>query len=236
MSSNNIRMIKTIAKGLGNLLPGVVFVGGAVVELYASNAEASDDIRVTEDVDVVVQIDSLHCFHELEDNLRKLGFKNDLSEGAPICRWIYNGVKLDVMSNESNVLGFSNIWYTPGIEHKIEMKVDETTSIFVFNVIFYLATKFEAIKGRGATDIRTSHDFEDVVFIFDNCEYIELELKNSSPELQKYFKDFLKYLITNPCFGEAVACALPLGFEDRAEEIVERMNFLALARTTHNKT
>jgi predicted nucleotidyltransferase len=108
-------MIKTIVEGLGNLLSDVVFVGGAVTELYSSNIEASDDVRMTEDVDVVVQIESLHSFHELEEKLRLLGFKNDFSQGAPICRWIYKDVKLDVMPNESSVLGFSNRWYTPGI-------------------------------------------------------------------------------------------------------------------------
>jgi hypothetical protein len=180
MPSNNIKMIKTIAEGLGNLLSDVVFVGGAVTELYSSNIEASDDVRMTEDVDVVVQIESLHSFHELEEKLRSLGFKNDFSQGAPICRWIYKDVKLDVMPNESSVLGFSNRWYTPGIQNKIEVSIDAEVNIFIFNVVYYLASKFEAIKGRGATDIRLSHDFEDVVYIFDNCNAIEGEFQKSN--------------------------------------------------------
>jgi hypothetical protein len=216
-------MIKTIAKGLGNLLSEVVFVGGSVAELYASNVEAIDEIRMTEDVDVVVEIDSLHTLHSLEDKLRALGFKNDFSEGAPICRWIFNDVKLDVMPNESSVLGFSNRWYTPGIKNKIESKVDNTTNIYIFNVVYYLASKFEAIKSRGATDIRLSHDFEDVVFIFDNCDFIESELEKSTPDLILYFKDYLNTLANDRCFDEAVACSLPFGFEDRAKEIIERI-------------
>jgi len=223
MPSNNIRMIKTIAEGLGELLSEVVFVGGSVAELYSSDTVVSDEIRMTEDVDVVVQIDSLHSFHELEKKLRALGFKNDLSEGAPICRWVYNGVKLDVMANDSSVLGFSNRWYTPGIQNKIETAIDENTNIYIFNVVYYLATKFEAIKGRGSTDIRLSHDFEDVVFIFDNCETIEAELEKSSQELKEYFRQYLGFLVKSIDFNEAVSCALPLGFDERAEEVINRI-------------
>jgi hypothetical protein len=90
-----------------------------------------------------------------------------------------------------------------------------------------LASKFEAIKGRGATDIRLSHDFEDVVYIFDNCNAIEGEFQKSNASLKKYVKEYTSVLVKDVSFSEAVSCALPLGFEDRAEEIIERIKNLA---------
>jgi len=42
MPSSNIIMLQAVANGLGNLKDEMVFVGGAVAELYASNPAASD--------------------------------------------------------------------------------------------------------------------------------------------------------------------------------------------------
>ena len=42
MSSINIKMLQTVAAGLLELKGNVVFIGGAVAELYASDPAASD--------------------------------------------------------------------------------------------------------------------------------------------------------------------------------------------------
>ena len=96
MPSTNITMLQTVANGLGELKEEMVFVGGAVAELYADDPAASD-IRPTLDVDCVIELSSRIEYAELEESLRKKGFANDTSEGAPICRWVYNNVKVDVM-------------------------------------------------------------------------------------------------------------------------------------------
>jgi len=108
MSSRNIEMIKVIAEGLGELNQKVVYIGGTVTEFYSSNKSASEDIRHTDDVDVVIEIKSRYSFQKLEEKLRNKGFVNDTSDGAPICRWVYQGIKLDVMPDNSKILGFSN--------------------------------------------------------------------------------------------------------------------------------
>jgi hypothetical protein len=36
------------------------------------------------------------------------GFREDLSEGAPACRWIQDGVIVDVLPVESRSFGFGN--------------------------------------------------------------------------------------------------------------------------------
>ena len=50
MPSTNILMLQTVANGLGELRDEMVFVGGAVAELYADNP-AGSEIRPTIDVD-----------------------------------------------------------------------------------------------------------------------------------------------------------------------------------------
>jgi hypothetical protein len=45
------------------------------------------------------------------ERLRALGFSEDASEGAPLCRWIHSGTILDVMPLDERIPGFSNRWY-----------------------------------------------------------------------------------------------------------------------------
>src|SRR5690554_1894789 len=96
MPSTNISMLQTVAFGLGSLKDEMVFVGGAVAELYASNPELSD-IRPTLDVDCVIELRSKTAHAKFEDDLGALGFANDASKGAPICRWVYQDILVDVM-------------------------------------------------------------------------------------------------------------------------------------------
>jgi hypothetical protein len=49
MASTNIVMLQTVATGLGNLKDEMVFVGGAVAELYASDPAASYIIKILPD-------------------------------------------------------------------------------------------------------------------------------------------------------------------------------------------
>lgn len=53
--STNLSAIIKVANSLGELNKNVVYVGGAVVGLYATDS-AADDIRPTKDVDIIVEI------------------------------------------------------------------------------------------------------------------------------------------------------------------------------------
>ena len=57
MPGKNIVMLQIVADGLEELKEKVVFVGGAVTELYADDP-ASSDIRPTLDVDCVIELSS----------------------------------------------------------------------------------------------------------------------------------------------------------------------------------
>ncbi len=102
-------MITIIADGLEELNEEVVYVGGVVAELYADEV-VLDEIRPTGDVDVIVQVLSRTQLPLIEEKLRQKGFQNDTSSGAPICRWIYKSILLDLMPDNEKILGFSNRW------------------------------------------------------------------------------------------------------------------------------
>jgi hypothetical protein len=219
MPSANIEMLQAVALGLGDLKDDMIFVGGAVAELYASNPELSD-IRPTLDVDCVIELRSKTAHAKLEDNLRALGFANDTSKGAPICRWIYQDILVDVMPSDSDVLGFSNKWYDEGIENKISKTLPNGTEIFVFQPEYYLAAKFEAHKGRGGNDLRQSHDFEDIIYIFDNCTELLENIKSANEIVKSYLKEECANLLKNEGLTEGIESALPYGSGEEATEII----------------
>ncbi len=219
MPSTNIIMLQTVANGLGELKDEMVFVGGAVAELYADNPAASE-IRPTLDVDCVIEIRSRLQFAKMEENLRARGFKNDTSAGAPICRWIYKDIKVDVMPTDSDVLGFSNRWYEEGIEIKIQKMLPDGTNIFVFPPEYYLAAKFEAHNSRGGNDLRQSHDFEDIIYILDNCSDIVDNISASNPSVKEYLKSECQKLLKNPNITEGIETALPYGSGEESSDIL----------------
>lgn len=212
-------MLQTVATGLGDLKNEMVFVGGSVAELYVNNPAASD-IRPTLDVDCVIELSSKSAHAKLEENLRARKFANDTSQGAPICRWIYQNIKVDVMPTGSDVLGFTNIWYGEGVDNKIVKILPNDTEIFVFPPEYYAATKFEAHKGRGGNDLRQSHDFEDIIYIFDNCSDILDNIRNANETVKAYLKQECQNLLDNDNLTEGIETALPYGSDEESTDII----------------
>jgi hypothetical protein len=200
-------MLHTVAGGLDYLLPGVVFVGGSVTEIYATDAAATD-IRPTNDVDLVVELITYSAFSQLEEQLRKLKFMNDTEDGV-ICRWRYAGIKVDIMPVDASVLGFTNIWYEKGISHTFDYTFEDGLKVRLFKPAYFLASKFVALKNRGGNDLRTSSDFEDIIYVLDNRPHLLKEIKESETDVAAFLKEECNQLLARSGLQEAVFCALP---------------------------
>jgi len=222
MPSTNITMLQTVASGLGELKNEMVFVGGSVAELYVDNPAASD-IRPTLDVDCVIELRSRIEHARLEEALRAKRFANDTSQGAPICRWVYRDILVDVMPTDPDVLGFTNIWYEDGVTNKIAKTLPDGQEIFVFPVEYYLAAKFEAHIGRGGNDLRQSHDFEDIIYIFDNCPDILENIQNANEDVKEYLKQECQTLLANDNLTEGIETALPFGSDEESTDIILKL-------------
>lgn len=96
MSNPNLELLTAMAKRLRPLLEELVFVGGCSTGLLVSDT-ASAPIRPTTDVDVMVEIVSRGAYYALAERLREIGFQEDTSDNAPICRWIIDSMVLDVL-------------------------------------------------------------------------------------------------------------------------------------------
>ncbi len=59
--------------------------------------EGAGPPRTTLDVDAIAEISSYAEYSAFGERLRALGFSEDTSEDAPLCRWVHSGTILDVM-------------------------------------------------------------------------------------------------------------------------------------------
>ncbi len=108
MTAKPLDNLRRVAKRLYILgMTDIVFVGGSTIELYLTDPAAPEP-RATIDVDVLTPVTSRADYRRLEARLRAAGFSQPFEEGDPICRWRIDGVTVDFMPPEEEVLGFSN--------------------------------------------------------------------------------------------------------------------------------
>lgn len=210
MKRTNLEMLEIVARALGEIRDQVVFVGGATVQFYATRSGAPEP-RPTLDVDCIVAIASRAQYGKLEDAIRAKGFRNDQSDGAPLCRWIYDDIKLDLMSTDPNVLGFTNEWYDEGIRNAIEHPLEGNLTIRILSAPYFFATKLAALKNRGMADLRTSKDLEDIVFALNHRAAANEEIQKADENVRSYLRDSFQKLLSEASISEAVAAVLDYG-------------------------
>lgn len=206
--TRNIEMLIQVARGLGDLRPEVVFVGGAVVELFVTDPAAPRP-RFTDDVDVVVEITTRAEWYRLGERLRSRGFREDRREGAPICRWMLGNLTVDVMPEMESILGFTNRWYAMAQEESDERELPGRVLVRIIRAPLFLATKVEAFGSRGGGDYAASQDIEDVVAVIDGRRTLITEMSASPPELRRFLVKTAEGWLANARFLEALPGHLP---------------------------
>lgn len=151
---NAIDPLLVVVRRLGELRERVVFVGGMIRPLLITDPAAAF-ARATDDVDGIVEISSRAELYSLHEQLRARGFAEDASADAPICRWVVDHVRVDVMPTEELVLGFRNRWYSQtlgsdacSVEHVTADLRRRPASIGILTV-----TMLPAAEGNGAMAI-----------------------------------------------------------------------------------
>lgn len=160
------------------------FLGGSVLSLLITDTDA-DAIRVTKDVDVMMNIRSRKEYHRVDQMLEGLGFRHDTREDAPVCRWVYDGVTVDVLPIREDVLGWSSRWFEEALTTAMETQCGGQT-VKTVTAPYFLALKLEAFEERGARDFIASTDFEDVICLLNGRETIVSEISQTG-----VLRDFL---------------------------------------------
>lgn len=205
----NVQMLDVVAARLGeDLCRELVFVGGAVAGLLISDP-AQPAIRPTEDVDLLAQVLARSDYYALEQRLRARGFEQDMRPQAPICRWMVDGVIVDVMPTIPEVLGFANRWYPLAMQTAWTAQLPSGRCVQVISAPAFVATKLEAFAGRGKADYLFSHDLGDLISVIDGRESLMDELRASAPDLQVGIAVEIGQLLTSRAFHDSLPGHLP---------------------------
>ncbi len=191
--------------------------------------EAAAGIRGTLDVDAIAEITSYAQYAAFGERLRALGFTEDVSDEAPLCRWVRARTILDVMPLDEGILGFANLWYPAAMQCSVKIKLRPGLEIRIVSAPYFIAIKFEAFKSRGKGDLLASRDLEDLISVIDGREGLASEVQAEPAILRAYVRDEVRQLLGYTAFLDALpGYLLPdAASQSRISSIVERLENLA---------
>ena len=220
--------MRIVAKRLEPLHTPFAFVGGAVVGLLVDHPDLTE-LRPTKDVDVIVEVFSYRQFSVLEERLRAIGFQHGTAEGAPICRWMVAGCRVDIMPIDSETLGMNSRWFPEALRLSRVTDLGEGCTARVVSPALFLATKLEAFKDRGKGDYYGSHDLEDLVTLVDGRAAIVAEMASAPGEVRDFVATSFAKMLRHSDFGEALPGHLSglAGARQRAPLVMQRFRAIA---------
>jgi len=216
----NIELLLIAVHQLGELVDEMVFIGGCATGLLITDA-AAPPIRATKDVDAIVQVTTKAGYYKLSERLRQKGFTEDVSEDAPLCRWVTDNLTLDIMPTEADILGFGNQWYTAAMDNAEAISLSDTVNIRMVSAPYFLITKLEAFDGRGNGDYLLSHDIEDIISVVDGRPELAEEVRLSETALVDVLATRFHMLLGDQAFVDAVSGHMPT--DDINQSRVERI-------------
>lgn len=215
-------MLLKVATALGDeLIKSMVFVGGCTTGLLVTDEFTKEQIRYTDDVDLIVDIMGYPAWVDLQAQLKAKGFSIDMGE-ENICRMRLDNLKVDFMPVDEKALGFTNIWYKDAVATAQDYTLNDELTIKLITPEYFVATKLEAYLGRGKGDALSSHDIEDLLNIFDGRASIVEDILSAQENLIDYISEQLQILLDDSNFEYAVQDAAR-NDSDREQLIFERL-------------
>jgi predicted nucleotidyltransferase len=223
-------MLERVAIALGpELCQQMTFVGGCTTGLLLTDEYTLEQVRHTDDVDLIVHTMGYNAFHALQKKLKEQGFSIPAStDDAPICAMNLGDLRVDFMPDDDS-LGFTNRWYKDAMATASPYSLTGSLSIRLISPVYFVATKLEAYNGRGNNDPLGSRDVEDILNLVDGREELLDEIKAASVEVQSYIANEISRLLDLSNFEYAVQSQAG-GNTEREDVIFERLDaFAALA-------
>lgn len=195
-------MLKAVATALGDdLRDRLVFVGGCTTALFITDPVTLEDVRATDDIDLIVDLAGHAEWVALQDELRRNGFMEAADE-AVICRMRLGPLKVDCMPDNEAILGFSNRWYAAGIETAMTSTLDAGIDIRILTPPMFVATKLEAFAGRGQDDLFMSRDAEDILLIVDGRPGLDEEIAAAPALVRAFIGQGFRQFLAHPDFDD----------------------------------
>lgn len=215
-------MILMVAKALGaDLLPQVAFVGGCTTGLLITDEMTKESVRYTDDVDLIINVWGYTGWHKFSEQLVDRGFRISMDDEVN-CRFRLGNLQVDFMPDDADALGFTNRWYKAALQTAQLYPISEEINIRLVTPVYFLATKFEAFKGRGKNDLLGSRDIEDILNLIDGRAEFGQELMQAADDVKAYLIAEFEALLNSPDISYAVQSTAG-GDVGREQLIFERM-------------
>ncbi|MEH6387446.1 MAG: hypothetical protein V7772_06165 [Pseudomonas profundi] len=225
------QMLIQVAEALGpELVQQVTFVGGCTTGLLLTDEFTKEQVRSTDDVDLIISVMGYTGFHQLQEQLRSKGFRDSHEQDddglIPICAMRLGELRVDFMPDDAGVLGFSNSWYKKAMETAKPYPLTDELTIQLITPVYFVATKLEAWKGRGKNDALASRDIEDILNLIDGRQELREEIESAGQDERRYIATELRALQTNTYFSYAIQNAAG-GDAARARRLHKLIEYLA---------
>ena len=110
----NLQVVEKVALALEEINDEVIYVGGAVVSLYATD-QGAEQSRPTKDIDISVQVSS---YAQMDQLRKRLANKRiyPASDEKVMYRYSYEDILVDFIPYKETQLGPTNKWLKPGFK------------------------------------------------------------------------------------------------------------------------
>jgi predicted nucleotidyltransferase len=197
-------MIEAVARALGaELLGRVAFVGGCATGLLVTDEMTRQDVRYTQDVDLIVEVVTYGEWAKLQQELLRRGFRPS-PEDDIVCRMRLRGLIVDFMPTHERVLGFGSRWYELALKTADAYALKDDLTIRLVTPSLFVATKLDAYRGRGNEDPLSSRDIEDLINLFDGRDDIVAQIARAATDVRTYIAGQIAQLLESRDFGYAV--------------------------------
>lgn len=226
-------MLCEVAKALGpEMRQQMTFVGGCTTGLLLTDDFTREQVRSTDDVDLIVHVMGPVGFALLQEALSTRGFRvspQEDDDDFPVCAMKLGDLRVDFMPDDDS-LGFSNRWYKDAMATSTTYELDEGITINLVSPVYFMATKLEAWKGRGRGDALSSRDIEDILNLVDGRAQLHDEIESADIKVRDYICQEIGQLLGDGNFEYAVS-AQARGDAERECLLFERLE--ALAEASH---
>jgi hypothetical protein len=93
---------------------------------------------------------------------------------------------------------------------------------------YFLAIKVAALHNRGIADLRTSSDFEDIVYLLRNRESTVSEIQAAESSVKVYLADSFTTMLSANQIEEAIGSVLdygePIGTQRRIRLVIQQIS------------
>jgi len=224
-------MLVKVAQALETeLCSQMTFVGGCATSLLLTDAFTKEQVRHTDDVDLIVNVMGYSDFYHLQNRLKQKGFViriPRLGEEIPTCAMFLEDLRVDFMPDNEQVLGFTNRWYKDAMQSATGYSLTKDITIQLISPVYFIATKLEAYKGRGNNDPFGSRDIEDILNLVDGRPELIGEIVESPDSVRSYIAREISNLLDVSDF-EYMVQSQSGGDPEREQLLFKRLDKIAI--------